>query len=351
MKPLAIYDRQTKKRLAFLENAYSISYIQQTNATWTGSFNLPYSDYKKQYCRPLNFVEMWDIDGGNGDRYVGLFRIIDIVEHIEEDSNYISYTLEHVTGTLIESNIVGYSTYTTDTIRELIAKILDLQEEENWVLNECDYTDILPYEFEDVNLLVALNSITEKLPERYYWAFNTQNFPWEINLKKVSSIPITDIRYRKNIFGLIKKIDTKSLCTKLWIYGKEIDGTKVNVSSVNGGLEYLVSTSGISEYGTISMIINDTRFEDAQSLYDYGVALLSKLDEPLITYEADIQLIYEGANLKIGDSVRIVTEDGLDEILVVQQITKTDLTGAPNSGKIVIGEGTIEIGLITKRFI
>jgi phage minor structural protein len=351
MKPLAIYDRVTQKRLAYLENAYAISYTQQTNATWSGSFKLPYSDEKKQYCEALNFVEIWDIDGGNNDKYVGLFRIIDIIDESGNNTDYITYTLEHAMGTLIESNILGYKAYTTDTIAELITKILALQETTYWVLDECDYTDILPYELEDMNLLSALNAITEKLLDRYYWSFNTQIFPWEINLKKVSSTPVTDVRYQKNIFNIKKTTDTRSLCTKLWVYGKEINGAKINISSVNGGFEYLLSTTGIAKYGTISMIINDDRFEDPQHLYNFGVALLSRLDEPLITYETAIETIYEGANLKIGDNVRIITEDGLDDILVVQQITKEDLSGAPNSGKIIIGEGTIDIGLITKRFI
>ena len=351
MKPLAVYDRSTKLRLAFLENAYEISYTQQTNSIWNGKFKLPYSDYKKQYCEPLNFVEIWDIDGGGNDKYVGLFRIMSVTEKIGEGVDHILYTLEHVMSTLLESNILGYHVYTTDTIAQLITKFLAFQDEEQWVLNECDYSDVFPYEFDDMNLMVSLNSIVEKLTEKYYWAFNTQIFPWEINLKMVSTTPVTDVRYRKNIFGITKKIDTRSLCTKLWIYGKETDGTKVNISSVNGGLEYLLSTTGVAEYGTISMIINDDRFEDPQHLYNYGTALLNRLDEPFITYETSVQTIYEGANLKIGDTVRIVTENGLDEILVVQEISKDDVRKAPNSGKIVIGEGTIEIGYISKSFI
>lgn len=351
MKPLVVYDRITRKRLAYLENAYNISYIQQTNATWTGSFKLPYSDYKKKHCKELNLVEIWDIDGGNNDKYVGLFRIIGSIEEDGDNTDYISYTLEHCMGTLIESNIVGYKVYTTDTIEELIIKVLAFQEEVKWVLNTCDYLDINDYEFKDMNLLSCLNSITEKISDKYYWSFNTQIFPWEINLKKVSTIPITDVRYKKNIFKITKKKDTRSLCTKLWLYGKEIDGAKVNISSVNEGLEYLTSPDGISNYGIISIVINDDRFEKPKHLYKYGVALLNKLDKPLITYETSIEAIYEGANLKIGDTVRIITEDKFDDILAVQQITKEDLTGAPNSGKIIIGNGTVDIGLITKRFI
>lgn len=351
MKPIAIYDRITRKRLAFLENANNISYMQQTNATWTGSFRLPSIDEKKQYCELLNFVELWDIDGGGNDKYVGLFRIIEIIEETGDGTDYITYTLEHVIGTLIESNLVGYRLYETNTIGEIITSLLAMQEEEFWVLNECDYTKVLEYEFEDMNLLSCLTSVTEMLNEKHYWTFNTQNFPWEMNLKKVSTtVPVTDVRYKKNIFKITKRKDTRSLCTKLWLYGAEINGAKVNISSVNNGDEFLVSSTGISAYGTIGMIINDDRFTKPKQLYNYGVALLAQLDKPLITYETTIEAINEGANLKIGDAVRIITDDGLDDILIVQEINKQDISGAPNSGKITIGQGAVNIGLITKKF-
>ena len=70
-----------------------------------------------------------------------------------------------------------------------------------------------------------------------------------------------------------------------------------------------------------------------------------------VTYELDIQTIYNAADLKIGDVVRVVTDDGLDQNLVVQEISKDNLTGAPNSGKIIIGNGTVDIGTIIKSFI
>ena len=83
----------------------------------------------------------------------------------------------------------------------------------------------------------------------------------------------------------------------------------------------------------------------------YGIALLNKLSQPFVTYELDIQTIYNAANLKIGDVVRVVTDNGIDQNLVVQEISKNDLTGAPNDGKIILGHGTVDIGVIMKSFI
>lgn len=359
MKPLAVYDFKTKKRLAYLQNAYDIEYQKQTNSVWSASFSLPYSDDKKIYCNAFNYVEIWD-KGNNEDIYIGLFRIISVIETKnagESNVSTIRYTLEHVMSSLLESSIVGYKELGgagKENTRAVITKILSYQNTTKWVLGECDYTKEFKYEFEDMNLLSALYYVVSALPEDYYWAFDTQIFPWRINLKKVSITPIADIRYKKNMTGITKKIDSNSVCTRLYLYGNLLeDNTKINISSVNPtGKEYLDSNSGIAEYGIITTIINDSRFETPQSLYDYGVALLKKLDRPFITYEVDIRAIYNAANLKIGDLVRVVSiDEEVDEKLIVQQISKDNLTGNPESGKIIIGQGTINIGTIIKGFI
>lgn len=355
MRPLTVYDWKTKKRLAYLQNAYDIGYTLQTNSVWSGTFTLPYLDDKKQYCSPLNLVEIWDINSGGDDKYIGLFRIMPRVEQSNKDAHDIVYTLEHVLSTLLDSSLVGkYSWGGTggyDT-GNVLRSILYYQNELKWWLQSCDYTNQFMYEFEDQNLLSAVLTIPKDLTDDYYWAFNTQYFPWGLNLKKVSSTPISDIRYKKNITGITKKTDPRSICTRMYLYGKELeDGTKVNIKSINDGKEYLDSASGIENYGIITSIINDDRFEDVQALYAYGISLLEKLSEPFVTYELSIQTIYNAADLKIGDVVRVVTDEDFDQNLVVQEISKDDLSGAPNSGKIILGNGTVDIGVIIKSFI
>lgn len=352
MALLTVYDWKTKKRLAYLQNAYNIGFVQQTNSVWSGTFTLPYMDEKKKYCRPLNLVEMWDVNEAGKDKYVGLFRIMPQVEQLKKDAHDIVYMLEHVLSTLLDSSLVGKYTWGAlgghDTGNVLRSILYFQNEPKKWWLESCDYTNQFMYEFEDQNLLSALLSVPKNLTDDYYWSFSTPlNSTWGLNLKKVSNEPITDIRYKKNITGITKRTDPRSICTRLYLYGKE----KLNIKNLNNGLEYLDSTDGIENYGIITSIINDDRFENEQSLYDYGVSLLEKLSEPFITYELDIQTIYNAANLNIGDVVRVVTDDSLDKNLVVQEISKDDLTGAPNDGKIILGHGTVNIGVITKSFI
>jgi phage minor structural protein len=395
MRPLSVYDYKTGKRLAFLQNAYNISYEQHLNSLWTAEFTLPYSDEKKIYCQPFNLVEVWDVEtrfdfsdvsltdpipGGpnagrpigllsaitnsgytppkpgtvippvvtEDDRYVGLFRIMPTVESKNLENTEITYTLEHVMGTLLDDYIVGSLEFEADeSTASGLEKILSRQSSKRWSLNECDYEEYFPYEFLDMNLLAACYYIAGPLPDTYYWSFDTQNFPWVLNLKRATSTPVTDIRYQKNIFGIKKTSDPRSLCTRLYLYGKD----RLSFSSINGGKEFVESAEGISNYGVITSVIHDNRFETRESLYAYGVALIEKLARSFVTYEIDVKAIRNASSLRVGDTVRVVTDDGLDQNLVVQQISKSDLRAKPNSGKIIIGEGTKNIGLVVKSVI
>ena len=75
-KPISVYDNRTRKRLAYLENAYNISYSKSTTSIWTASFSLPFSDPKTKYCEPFNYVELWEEDNSGKPERVELFRII-----------------------------------------------------------------------------------------------------------------------------------------------------------------------------------------------------------------------------------------------------------------------------------
>jgi len=352
MRPLSIYDWKTKKRLAYLQNAYNVTYTQQANVVWTASFKLPYSDEKNEYCSFFNLVEIWDVDSGGKDKYIGLFRIMPTISKIDETVSDVTYELEHAMSTLIDTVLAGYKEWggtnldTTDLIKQVLSK----QYEQKWILGECDFKKKYTYTFEDTNLLDALYSITKPLISDYYWSFNTLDFPWRLSLKKPSKIPVLDIRYGKNISGITKTIDPQNISTRLWLYGKEIDGIRINISSVNNNKKYIDSLSGISEYGIIGTIINDHSFETPQALYDYGVGLLNKIDKPSIFYTIDLKIISDSANLNIGDTVRLVIDNDIDQNLIVQQITKNDVSGNSTDGSITIGKGMSDLGIIIKSF-
>lgn len=91
MHSICVFDHKTNKRIAFLENAYNICYTQEHNALWSAQFTLPLGDPKNKYCDFLNFVEIYD-----GEKYVGLFRIVPATVTKNESTREIVYECEHV---------------------------------------------------------------------------------------------------------------------------------------------------------------------------------------------------------------------------------------------------------------
>ena len=310
MKPIAVYDGHTRKRLAYLQNAYNIGYEKPISALWTASFSLPYSDEKNQYCEAFNLVELWDVDGGNKDKYVGLFRIMPRVEDTLGTEASVEYQLEHVLSTLLDDTMLGWheignlGTYTP----QVIAYILQRQSDPRWVLDICDYRHQYLYGWQDENLLSALYSVVQPFSETdFYWDFDTTSFPWRLRLLQTKKEPITDIRYRKNIAGIVRTVDPTNLTTRLYCYGYGENDNKLGIANVNGGVPYLESPN-VAKYGIITQVWTDERFTIEESLKATGVAMLKKLEEPAITYELDIQTISGAANLSIGDTVRIVND-------------------------------------------
>ena len=82
--------------------------------------------------------------------------------------------------------------------------------------------------------------------------------------------------------------NSSEIITKLYCYGAVDDttGERVNISSVNGGLEYLEDTSYISDR-TITAGFVDDRFKEPAELCRAGRAYFNSLNRPKITFEAN----------------------------------------------------------------
>ena len=264
-------------------------------------------------------------------------------ETLGVDANII-FQLEHVLGTLLDDLMLGYHEVGNlgVTTPMSIGYILNNQTERRWVLKDCDYDHQFLYGWQNENLLSALLSIVQPFEDTdLLLGLDTINFPWSLSLKRTTGIPKTDIRYKKNLNGLTRTVDPTNLATRLYCYGYGDGDNVLGISEVNNGIPYLESPN-IAKYGVITQTWTDERFTVAESLLAVGQALLKRLEQPAISYELDIQTIYNAGNLDIGDVVRVVST-GLDELMTVTTISKDDVTGAPQSGKIELGQGTIDI--------
>lgn len=318
-KKAVIYD-QSMKRLAILENAYNVSYVQKMNALWTASFTLPASDEKNIYCKPFNFVEIFD----NGKR-IELFRIMPS-EQVKSNVNEITYQCEHVLATLIDSVLFGYHQIGGVDLKTpyVLQYILDGQS--NWKLGACDFARQFEYKWENENRLSALLGIPKPFTDSYLWTWDTSSYPWVLNLIKSESVASCELRYRKNLAGFTKSINPMNIVTRLYPLGYGEGDNQLNIKDINGGVPYLEVDS---PYGIKEGIFVDRRYEDANSLKATAQAMLNELSVPYVSYTVDALDLSRVTESKYdeftaGKMVHVVdNEDDLNFNAYIVEVNKT----------------------------
>jgi phage minor structural protein len=321
---ISIFDKVTNKRLCFLENSYNIGYTLNLNGLHTARFTLPANDTKNDFCKPLNYVELWD-----GDKRIDLFRILPSVFTKTSEQRNITYDCEHVLATLMDDVLFGFHAIGNVGIftPQVVRYVLDRQTVKRWNLQECDFSNQFLYTWENENLLSALFSIANPLAENYIWRLDTTNMnAWQISLKKREMKQKDELRYQKNMNGIKKTVDPSTLTTRLYLLGYGEGDNQLNVSEVNGGKPY-IDADTINQYGLISKIAVDRRFQQKEALLEYGKNLLDELKHPYYSYEVDAAI---SINANVGDTVRVIDdEEAISELMVVTSIDKADITAQP----------------------
>ena len=359
MRYLSIFDHNTRKRLAFLQNAYRIGYKLDMNQVWSARFTLPYDDPKNRYCQPLNFVEVYD-----DEEYIGLFRIIPSRIHRDSSTQEITYECEHVIATLIDDYLIKWheignrGTYTN----QVVQYVLNQQTVRRWTLGDCAFQHQYLYGWENENLLSAMFSIPNVFTERYRWDYDTMNYPWTLNLRAnpteeiaVKSVynsatgqtenftyvkhnAVAEIRYRKNMLGIEKVIDASTIVTRLYAFGYGEGDNQLNISKANPTRKMYIDADTQSTYGIITQVWIDRRYQYADTLYQAALKRLESLKEPQVSYNVQAAYFENLKKCKVGDIVRIIDdEDGTDLYLPLQTIEKSDMTGAPNDATLTFG--------------
>ena len=337
MHYLSVFDHNTKKRVGFLENPNQVGYTLVHNSLWSARFTLPLSDPKNKHCKYFNFVELYD-----GEKYIGLFRILPTRTTKNTSTNEIVYECEHVLATLMDDILLGWheignlGVYTTSVLRY----ILDNQTIKRWQLGLCEFNHQFLYGWENENLLSALFSVPQPFIDDYRWEFNTVSMPWTLSLRRASLEVKAEIRYQKNMLGVTKTEDPTNLCTRLYPFGYGEGINQLTIESVNNGRKY-IDADTIEEHGPISKIWIDQRYQHAQSLYDAAVAMLEELKNPAVAYSVETIHSNELLARDVGDYVRVVDDElGIDVFTRILSINKADVVGEPANATIQLANKT-----------
>lgn len=283
MKHIKLYDKQLQLK-AYLENAFKIKYSPPLNELWTAGFSLPFTDPKREEIETFDYVEIFD----NGKR-IGLFRIMDSEEEREVSQKIITYDCEHVLSTLMDSVLFGYHERINLTTRENIEYLLSKQRIKHWKLGQCDFVKYFQYSWENEDTILGpIYSIAKPFDEKFQWTWDDTSYPWTLNLVKYSDEITGELRYRKNMKGIKRKVEAKDVMTRIYPLGYGEGVNQLNIKSVNNGLPYIDAPDFVRELQDgFDYIWVDRRFEDPKTLYASAKAMLLKACMPKVTYEID----------------------------------------------------------------
>lgn len=332
-----IYDKDMQ-RVAYLENAMTVSYEQPLNGLWTASFSLPIGDPKNEECLPFRFVELWD-----GDERLDLFRIMPTTAVRNAGKQTVTYQCEHVLATLIDDVLFQYhqignlGVYT----RNVLEYILSKQTVQRWRLGEVAFSRQFEYSWENESLLAALFSVPKPFSDEYMWTWDTSTYPWTLNLVKAPSEIDAYIRYGVNMQGIEKEIDPRQMANRIYGLGFGEGVNQLTFADINDGKPYVEDIESQQKYGLVATVFVDRRYQYPETLKARCEAILADIKEPRISYKvqaADISSLTDTPiyKFKTGGLVRIIDEEMGDIIARVVNKRKKDLYGQPGNVELEI---------------
>lgn len=198
-------------------------------------------------------------------------------------------------------------------------------------------------------MLGALFSITEPFDEPYIWTWDTQEYPWTLNLVKPETQPTAEVRFGKNLAEIEREVDPSNIVNRLYPLGYGEGVNQLDITRVNNGVPYIENPASIAEYGLQSYVWVDRRFEDADSLYASAKKFLAEWSVPKVTYRikaVDLSLL-TGLSIdkfRTGKVIRVIDpEIGTFDARIVNE-RKADIIEAPYDVELEISNKADGIG-------
>jgi len=159
-------------------------------------------------------------------------------------------------------------------------------------------------------------------------------------LENYGSVNSQPIKFGVNLLDYSKIADASGIITALVPYGKEIDGKKLDISSVNDDCDYIYDEVAVAEHGWIFDSHEWPDIDNAAALMAAGRLYLNGQVKESISLEltaVDLRMVnVDIQKFEIGDMVRCVSEPhGVDVFLSVSKKDR-DLMN-PGNDRIVLG--------------
>ena len=318
--------------IATLENATEIGYEKVTNDLWTAHFTMPEQDPDNKYITPRHFVEVYD-DLKN--EYIGLFIVMPKETTINPTTEKVTYQLEHALGLLIGSSLFKYHQLSNYTTEYVLQYLIDQQHTKHWKLGTVEFTRYFHYSWENENVLSAIFSVPKPFNEEYRWTWDTQNYPFTLNLVRAEAEPSAKIEEGYNLQDIRIEENPNDLYNRLYPLGSGEGVNQLGIEKVNNGKPYIENPASISKYGRHDYVWVDRRFTDAASLKETAQQMLDLWSEPIISWTINAVDLSSLTGLKLdelkeGKIVRVSLDDYGDKDLRILSEKKRDIYEDPD---------------------
>src|SRR5690625_4896140 len=299
------------------------------------SFSLPINDPKIDKVKLLEYVEI------EGD----LYRIIPKLT--SKSRNSVTFQCEHVLATLLNTPLFKYHQLTNYTTKQVLQYLIDQQFHKHWKLGTVEFTRYFHYSWENENLLSAIFSVPRPFNEPYIWTWDTQSYPWTLNLVTPETLPTARIKEGYNLQSIEIEENPLSSFNRIYPLGAGEGVNQLTIESVNNGIPYLEDRAPGEEIR--ETIWPDQRYTNAESLKADAQALLDKRKVPQMTWVASAAEVssitgLEIDKLRMGKVVRLDIDDMPIVDLRIMKESKKDIKGNPGDILLEIGNVTEDLG-------
>ena len=146
------------------------------------------------------------------------------------------------------------------------------------------------------------------------------------------------IRLGHNQQRLINEYDASNVVTRLIPLGYGEGINQLDITSVNGGLDYIEDTAAQAQYGVIEGQATNKDLQDATTLKIWGQTQLSQNSQPALKVECDmldLSTIGIDSQLNLGDTAEIINDVMNFDVFARVVEKETDLL-APYNPKLAI---------------
>lgn len=278
---------------AIFQNAFDVflddQVITDSNGAETLEFKIPYNDPKRLFL--------------NNEDCIRCFGREFFVRTIEDDksNDFFSTIFCEALWYSIDGEPIRFN-LTTVTAQDALSVIL---KDTGWSAGVIEVTRKRSLKSDvPMNRLEAVR----KLPTLYECEMSFDTLNKKINLvERVGEDTQLLISYEKNSDSIKRTTDSRDVITRLYLLGEN----GLTIKSVNNGFEYIENYSYYDELGKRRRIkphtIEDERFNNPNSLKEYGEKFLETNCKPKYYYQVKVYLLKEMVNL--GDSLIIYDRD------------------------------------------